>query len=299
VTCAQQKCSAEINTAFGADYKSGACANLATCLNACACGSTGATCVGNCETPNNLTAACQQAFSAVGTCTDQNCANACPTGAGGNTSAGGATGSGGATGAACTSLAQCCVTINSALQSECLQVVASGNGPSCSAFQSAECTGAGAGGIGAGGTGVGASGTGTGGTGTAAACTTLAECCTTIGPTLQTACLQVVANGDGPTCSEFQALECTGGGAGGTGAGGTGSTTANWDCTQETDGSCVCVNEPGLPAMNTCTTPMEPCCFTAVVGGYSSCECEPTDTVTCPEWLSALAGTQVSTCPPP
>jgi hypothetical protein len=193
VTCAQQKCGAQISTAFGADYKSGACATLVTCLNACPCGSTGATCVDNCEAdPANLTAACQQAFSAVGTCTDQNCANACPTGAGGTTgNAGGATGSGGTgvggtgvggtgvggtgiggTGAGgtytCAQLTTCCATLPAEDQASCTDAASSGDQTECSVAYSVLCAAP------------------------AHTCADLTTCCGTLTGATQTDCLQVV-----------------------------------------------------------------------------------------------------------
>ncbi|HVU01003.1 MAG TPA: hypothetical protein VHE30_04595 [Polyangiaceae bacterium] len=88
----------------------------------------------------------------------------------------------------------------------------------------------------------------------------------------------------------------TDGGAGSGGAdpgSGDAGDVGTWFCV-DVGKACSCVQNPGSPG-DTCTTPKAPCCFTF----GSGCQCQPTDETSCPQWLSAVNGTQVSTCPPP
>ncbi len=83
------------------------------------------------------------------------------------------------------------------------------------------------------------------------------------------------------------------------GAAGTGPATAGWFCIQA-GAACSCIPVPkGSEAANTCTVPMAPCCFTFVNGAETDCECQPTTSLSCTQWLSAIKGTKVSACPPP
>ncbi len=86
-------------------------------------------------------------------------------------------------------------------------------------------------------------------------------------------------------------------GAGGEGS--TGTISADWFCTQ-VGAACSCIPRPeNVPATNTCTQPLAPCCFTFVSQEATNCQCQPTNSIACPDWLSAINGTKVNACPPP
>ena len=85
---------------------------------------------------------------------------------------------------------------------------------------------------------------------------------------------------------------------GGMGTAGSGAGPTSWLCAQ-VNKACSCV--PAMPsqAADMCTLPKESCCFTYTMNGQTYCQCQPTDQLTCAQWMGAVMAKPSSTCPPP